>query len=129
MNFEAAVPVLRTHLQAVMREGDFDVAADAGSGTLDIATDHWTVHLEEGGGFLAIDDEPEEPARYAAARRAVMSEKVEHALALADRELGGAISSILSASGDPFTLDFVVALASRSGGDGERLASSSHERA
>ena len=108
MDIETYARVIRSHLQAVLGGDEFDVAA-GDDGTLDVATDHWTVHLEAGGGFLAIDDEPEEPAQFAAARRKVLNEKVERALALADRELGGAITAALTASGDPFTLDLVAA--------------------
>jgi hypothetical protein len=84
------------------------VADDASS--LDITTDHWTLHFEGGGGFLAIDDEPDHPSTYAAARRAVMSEAVERAFAAADRALDGAIRSALTATGDAFSLDFAAAL-------------------
>lgn len=109
MDSETFVRTTRALLLTVMREDDFDVTSGE-DGSLDVSTDHWTVHLESGGGFLAIDDEPEEPSLYAAARRAVMSERVERALALADRELDGAMSAALAASGDPFTLSFVAAL-------------------
>jgi hypothetical protein len=100
--------VLRPHLRAAMSETEFDIIP--GEGALDISTDHWTIHLEGEGGFLAIDEEPADMAAFRAARRAVMSEKVEQALAAADRDLGGALSEALTTSGDPFTLDFVDAI-------------------
>jgi hypothetical protein len=109
MDSEPIFRVVRASLLTVMHDDDFDVAAGE-DGALDISTDHWTVHLEDGIGFLAIDDEPEEPAQFAAARRKAITERVERALAFADRELDGAISTALAASGDPFTLDFVAAL-------------------
>ena len=116
MDRETFVRIVRAHLLTAMHEDEFDVAA-GDDGALDVATDHWTVHLEAGNGFFAIDDEPEEPAQFAAARRKVLNEKVERALALADRELGGAISAALTASGDPFTLDLVAALVRHAAGD------------
>jgi hypothetical protein len=39
-----------------------------------------------------------------------MSEAVERALAEVDRELGGAITRSLDASGDPFSQDFAAVL-------------------
>jgi hypothetical protein len=102
--------VLRTHLLTVMDEDDFDLVIGGSDGSLDLSTDDWSIHLEHERGFLAIDDEPADAASFARSRRAVMSEAVEHALAAADVELGGALSAALTATGDPFTLDFVSAL-------------------
>jgi len=116
MDNETFDRVVRARLLTVMHEDDFDVVAGE-DGALDISTDHWTVHLEHGVGFLAIDDEPEQPAQFATSRRAVISEQAERALAFADRELNGAISALLTASGDPFTLDFVAALAKHQADD------------
>jgi hypothetical protein len=110
MEIETITEVVCRHLVSVMDRTDFDVIPAEGGRELDISTDHWTLHLEGAGGFLAIDDEPTEPAAFAAARRAVMSEKVERALAAADRELDGALSTALTASADPFSLDFVAVL-------------------
>ncbi|MCC6793176.1 MAG: hypothetical protein IT336_15945 [Thermomicrobiales bacterium] len=110
MSFERIVETVRPRLLEVMDEPEFDLVVSDNGTELDITTDHWTLHLEGGGGFLAIDDEPAETPAYAAARRAVMTERVERALAAADRELDGAISSALTATGDPFSLDFVSAL-------------------
>jgi hypothetical protein len=91
---------------------DFDVVLGP-AGELDVSTDDWTLHVEgwpDGTAWLAIDDEPDEPARYATARRAVMPETVERALAEADHEVGGVLSRALVASGDPFTAEFLAAL-------------------
>jgi hypothetical protein len=103
---------IRTALLGAMDADDFDVAPGA-AGELDVSTDEWTLHVEgwpDGPAWLAIDDEPDEPARYAAARRAVIPEAVEQALAGTDYEVGGALSRALAASGDPFTLDLLDAL-------------------
>lgn len=110
MEIETLREVVSRHLRSVMDETDFDVVPTEDGNELDISTDHWTLHLEGAGGFLAIDEEPAEPAAFAAARRAVMSEKVERALAAANRELNGVLTTALIASGDPFSLDFVAAL-------------------
>ena len=110
MEIETFTEVVCRHLLTVMDRSDFDVVPAEGGGELDITTDHWTLHLENAGGFLAIDEEPVEPAAFATARRAVMSDKVERALAAADRELDGALTTALAASGDPFSLDFAAAL-------------------
>lgn len=110
MDIDTLTGVLRAHLLTVLREDDFDLAPGKHDGELDVSTDHWTIHLEGGSGFLALDDEPDDPAEFDQARRAVMSETVERALADADRELGGVLCRALSASGDPFTLALVNAL-------------------
>lgn len=106
---------LTAALNCVLDPDDFDIAlgVSAGSQELDLATDDWTLHLEgwpETVGWLAIDDEPEDASKYDAARRAVMSESVERALADANRAAGGALSRALAASGDPFSLALVSAL-------------------
>jgi hypothetical protein len=110
MNVEMLIEVVSRHLLSVMNQTDFDVVPADDGEQLDISTDHWTLHLEGAGGFLAIDEEPIEPAAFAPARRAVMSDKVERALVAADRELDGALSTALTVSGDPFSLDFVSVL-------------------
>jgi hypothetical protein len=116
MDNETFVRVIRARLLTVMHEDDFDVVAGE-DGALDISTDHWTIHLEHDVGFLAIDDEPEQPSQFATSRRAVISERVERALAFADGELDGALSAALTASSDPFTLDFVAALSKHQADD------------
>jgi hypothetical protein len=100
-------------LRAVLHPEEFDVTRGA-AGDLDVSTDDWTLHVEgwpDGVAWLAIDDEPDDPADFVSARRAVMSEAVERALAAADRAVGGALTRALDASGDAFTLSFADALA------------------
>jgi hypothetical protein len=110
MDFDRVIDVVNARLSAVLAESDYDLVVSDDRSELDITTDHWTIHLAGGGGFLAIDDEPAEAADYATARRRAMGEKVERELAAADRELDGAISAALTATGDPFSLDFVTAI-------------------
>jgi hypothetical protein len=102
--------VIGRHLLQVYRVVDFDVVMAEGDEAVDFTTDHWTIHLERGSGFLAIDHEPDEASAYAGARREVMTEAVERAIVAADKELRGVLSAALEASRDPFTLDFVQAL-------------------
>jgi hypothetical protein len=104
--------ILTAALRTVLEPDDFDVTPGA-LGELDVATDDWSLHIEgwpDGVAFLAIDDEPDDPAQYTAARRAVMPAEVEQALAAADREVGGALSRALAASGDPFSRAFCEVL-------------------
>src|SRR5215211_3008142 len=63
MDAQLIAGVVRRHLATVLKESDFDVVAIDG-GMLDVYTDAWTIHLEAGSGFLAIDEEPVEPAAY-----------------------------------------------------------------
>ena len=110
MDLQTLTEVLTRHLLTVLKPVDFDIVQSAAGGELDVAADKWTIHFENGTGFLAIDSEPDEPAAYTTARREVMSEAIERAIATADHELDGALSAALVASGDPFTLNFVAAL-------------------
>lgn len=112
MDLNTVAEQIRMALGAVLGQEEFDVVVEDGR-VLDVATDEWTIHIEDwpdGSGWFAIDDEPDDPSEYARARRAVMSEAVERALAEVDRELGGAITRCLDASGDPFSQDFAAAL-------------------
>jgi hypothetical protein len=99
-------------LRSVLDPEEFDITR-GGAGELDLSTDDWTLHVEgwpDGVAWLAIDDEPDDPAHYGTARRAVMSEAVERALAEADRAVDGALVRALMASGDPFSTEFASAL-------------------
>jgi hypothetical protein len=103
---------LDTALRAVLDPEEYDISRGA-AGELDLSTDDWTIHLEgwpTGPAWLAIDDEPDDSAQYEAARRAVMSEAVERALAEADRAVGGALGRALEATDDPFTSALAVSL-------------------
>jgi hypothetical protein len=111
---------LTAALRTVLDPDEFDVTP-APAGALDVATDDWTLRFEDwpiGPAWLAIDDEPDDPSAYASARRRVMSEAVERALAEADRAVGGALTRALRASGDPFTVDFSATLSTFCRDDG-----------
>ncbi|MGI8476275.1 MAG: hypothetical protein ACR2OO_07905 [Thermomicrobiales bacterium] len=114
MDMATLTDLLRAALESALAADEFDILVDDAVGTLDVACDDWTLHLErwpDGTAFLAIDDEPDEPDEpgdFAAARRAVMGDAVERALADVDRALDGALSRALAASGDPFSADLVA---------------------
>jgi hypothetical protein len=115
VTLEQLATALTTALKEVLDPDEFDVALGVASDTreLDLATDDWTIHLEgwpETVGWLAIDDEPEDSSQFDSARRAVMPESVEQAIAQADREVGGSLSRALATSNDPFTMALVSAV-------------------
>lgn len=113
MDMATLADLLRAALESALAADEFDILVDDAGGTLDVACDDWTLHLErwpDGTAFLAIDDEPDEPGDFAAARRAVMGDAVGLALAVVDRALDGALSRALAASGDPFSADLAAAL-------------------
>ncbi|HEY8446289.1 MAG TPA: hypothetical protein VIL01_04210 [Thermomicrobiales bacterium] len=119
MDANQAAETIRAALLTAMDAEEFDVTV-GDAGEIDISTDDWTLHFDnwpDGPGWLAIDEEPEDPAAYAEARRAVMSADVERALAAADRDLNGTLSRALAASDDPFTLDLIEAMRSAAAGD------------
>lgn len=101
-------------LSEALSEDDFDVTVDEGNSEATVEADEWTLQLTanagELAGFLAIDDEPETEAEYAAAWRASLGPAVVAALAEADRQLNGALSAALAASGDPLSAAFAAAL-------------------
>lgn len=106
MNCSEIANVTRECLSSVLRAEDFDIEVDAEAETVEISTDHWTIHLEYGAGFLAIDDEPSEFAQFRAAHLLAVPDRVAVALAEADRRLGGELTIALRNTGDPFTDDF-----------------------
>jgi hypothetical protein len=111
-NTDHIVATLTAALRTVLDLDEFDVTPGT-TGDLDVSTDDWTLHIENwpnGPAWLAIDDEPDDPSAYTTARRQVMNEEVERALAEADRAVGGALTRALQASGDPFTTDSANAL-------------------
>jgi hypothetical protein len=112
LDITTAAEQARERLLAVLSPDDFDVTVEDEQ-AIEIATDDWTLRIEgwpDGAGWLAIDEEPDDQSEYERARRAVMSEAVERALADIDRQLGGAIVRSLIASGDPFSQDFAHVL-------------------
>ncbi len=110
MEMSEFTEALERHLLTVLQAIDFDIVEGEAGGEIDIAADNWTIHFENGSGFLAIDSEPDEEAAYGKARREVMPEAVERAFAAADQELEGRLTKALEMSGDPFTIDFVKSL-------------------
>lgn len=118
------VAALVAALEPVLDAEEFDAGDGGEPGQVEVATDDWTLviaGLVEGAdaatgesaeptAWLAIDDEPGDATQYGAARRAVMSDAIEQALAAADRSLDGALAAALIAGGDPFSADFAAAL-------------------
>jgi hypothetical protein len=113
LDADAFVDLLTRHLHTALEADEFDLTLDPDTGEIDLSTDDWTLKIERwpgGPAWLAIDDEPDDPVDYRAARRAVMTEASERALAAANLELDGALSDTLVAGSDPFSQDLGVAL-------------------
>lgn len=108
--------VLRDALLGALDADDFDVTTDQVPGVVEVSADDWTLTVEGLGeegdvtAWLAVDDEPDDPARFRVARRAVMPAAVELALAQADAAVDGALRAALEAGGDPFSQDLAAAL-------------------
>jgi hypothetical protein len=105
-------------LARVIDETDFDVLLDEASGILVVGTDDWTLNVEAGDAamaFLAIDDEPDDPARLPEVLEAVLGNDVIAALARADAALEGELSQLLQVTGDPLSAALARALESQSG--------------
>jgi hypothetical protein len=113
MTLDDVANAIRDALLDVLDPADFDVSGDHDGGEFDVSTDDWTLHFEIGGSAFAlfvVDDEPDDPAHYAAVRSRIMSESVERALAEANDNLNGTLSRLLSASGDPFSRSLATAI-------------------
>lgn len=114
MTIQQMCDVIDEALSEALAEDDFDISIDEGNSEAAIEADEWTLQLTatagELTGFLAVDDEPEGEAEYAAAWRDALGPAVTAALAEADRQLAGALSAALIASGDPFSNAFAEAL-------------------
>jgi hypothetical protein len=99
--------VLGHHLASVLAADEFDVVPGDAPGEVEAMTDDWTLHIErwpDGPAFLALDDEPDDPAALGEAIIEVMSAPVVAALAAVDRDVAGALSTALRASADPLSL-------------------------
>lgn len=96
-------------LEPVLAAEEFDIIPDPAGG-VDLATDTWSLHIEETIAFLAIDDEPEHPSEFPAVLAALFGGSVTNAIATADRSLDGALTTLLTASGDPLSLAFASSL-------------------
>ena len=116
MDLRQVCKVIETALGDVLADDDFNVTVDEDGGEATVEADEWTLQLASVEGaltaFLAIDDEPESEASYAAAVRAALGKATEEALGDADRDLNGALATALIASGDPFSAAFAASLRS-----------------
>lgn len=99
-------------LKPVLGEGEFETVPDGRERVLEVSTDDWTMHIEweRGIAWLAIDDEPNDPAEFEQARRSVMSEAVVQAWGLVNIELSGFLADALTRSHDAFSIAFARAI-------------------
>lgn len=97
--------ILDETLAALVAVGALDVELDAESGELEVVGEEWTLHLEgwpqQPLAWLALDDEPDDPAEIPAALLAVLDPKTLASLARADGRLGGDLVAALRAAHDP----------------------------
>jgi hypothetical protein len=114
LNCVRVAEIVAEALKEVLGEDGFDVIPGPLGAFVDIAADEWTFRIEGQpvtAAWLSIEDEPDDPDRLAAARRAVMSTAVDDALADADALLGGALAAALAASRDPISFDLLTSMA------------------
>jgi hypothetical protein len=116
MDAEELIDQLEPALIAALGEDGFDLGLDEDTGTIELATDDWTLVLEDwpvGIGFLAMDDEPS--ASSGAELSLAMKSLVGNALPplrAADHYADGAISTALSRTSDPLSNSLAVLLKS-----------------
>jgi hypothetical protein len=111
MNLNRVAVQFTAVLKEVLDEEEFDVVLDS-DGELNVSTDDWTVHLEDEIGWIAIDDEPDKEADYAAALKSVFPIDVLRAFNEVDQQSEGELIGALRAGNDPLTREFLSLLAS-----------------
>ncbi len=111
---DAVAAVLREAFSRAIARSDIDVVERAEDpGVVEVMADAWTLHIEVEPvalAWLALDTEPESPARARFEREAVMLERDLAALIVADAALGGALRGALRVSADPLSLDLAEAI-------------------
>lgn len=98
-----------------LREGldadEFDLIVEEDAST--IAADDWSLRFESHTGdlaWLAIDTEPDDPRQYEAVLHRVVTKATRHMLSAIDRESDGRLTTLLKASGDPFSIAFATTI-------------------
>jgi hypothetical protein len=97
------IEIIRGHLATVLQEDDYDVQSGDAT-TAELYTDTWTIHLDGAGGFLAIDDEPDNTSAYTGALERALGQPIIAALTVTDQESAGALSTRLRQTADPLSL-------------------------
>ncbi len=94
-------------LLTVLAVKEFESTESFDGKGIDVSGDDWTWHVEDDLSWLAIDDEPDDPAAYGAAIEKNLTEPVLIALRDIDPPTLVVLSNLLAASGDPISLVFV----------------------
>ena len=118
---QSLIEFLKPALSSSLGETAFDVLAEDRAVT--IATDDWSLRIETEPApvvWLAIDDEPESAAEYDATIERVLTPAGLAALATANSQTDGALSALLTVSGDPFSAWLATWLAQQTA-DNERM--------
>jgi len=118
VTMEVVAAAVRGVMGGLEEEGVVDIEVAEDGLEVDVIGDEWTLHLEgwpEGAvAFLALEDEPDDPAKVRAARAKVMSPEVERAIVELDRRLQGSLRAALMGTGDPLSVDLAVAVGAQS---------------
>jgi hypothetical protein len=103
---------IESELLATLPSEEFEITIDE-NGTVTVFTDEWTLELvldHVPHAWLALDDEPDDPAALEAERERAMPPSVVKAISRADTTLGGLLRSALSRSPDRLSQLFAHAL-------------------
>lgn len=105
--------VIERALLTVLDLDDFESTEGFDGKGIDISGDDWTWHIEDELAYLAIDDEPDEPAAYPVAIEKNLTTPVIAALRQIDGASLATLTRLLTASGDPLSISFAELLTSR----------------
>lgn len=101
------VALLRREMLVDLKSVEFDLTIDDESGEIQLATDDWTLGIEnlstEASAWVAIDGEPDHPHEYERARQDSFRSHEIAALRRVNLALDGALADWLMASQDAFS--------------------------
>jgi choline dehydrogenase-like flavoprotein len=112
MSTEPTAAALASRIEEVgadlLARDAFELSLNASAGELDVVGDEWTLHFEglptQPLAWLAVDDEPDDPAEFPAVIHAYLDDETLAMLGAVDHSLGQVISAAMKASRDPLSL-------------------------
>ena len=104
-NLAGVAAILEESLAPLIAADALDVVLEDDGGALEAIAEDWTLHLEgwpdQPRAWLALDDEPDDPAELPTALAAALADDALAALTVADERLGGSLATALRAVHDP----------------------------
>ena len=114
-NLAGVAAILEEALARPIAADAVEIAVDAAAGEVEAIAEEWTLHLEgwpdRPVAWLALDDEPDDPAAVPLILLTILDRPALKALAAADVRLGGALVDALRTAHDPLSAELAEHLA------------------